>query len=241
MPPPAPRLVLTLGLHGSASTWGYNVARELMAAAFGADAVAACFANTLDELLAETRALGRRVVCKTHGFPRLDVFAHLTQARIVTTVRDPRDAALSLMERFGSTLDVAVRAVAQDCHYAAWSAAAGHLVLRYEDGFFDAPDAVGRVADHLGLRVAAAEAARIAAAYRTDAVRAFAATVADLPAERVVSQGSVFLFDRLTQIHRTHIGDGRVGKWREKFALPLQAELARVFAPFLSRFGYPPG
>ena len=66
-----PRLVLTLGLHASASTWAYNVARELMTAAFGADSVAACYANRPDELLAEPRAPGRLVVCKTHGFPRL--------------------------------------------------------------------------------------------------------------------------------------------------------------------------
>jgi hypothetical protein len=59
-----PRLVLTLGLHGSASTWAYNVARELMAAAYGPDAVATYFANRLEDLLNERSVLGRHVVCK---------------------------------------------------------------------------------------------------------------------------------------------------------------------------------
>lgn len=237
----AVHLVLTVGVHGSASTWTYNVARELLAAAFGAEAIAVCFANTLDDLLAEPRALGRRVVCKTHGFPRLDVFAHVAQARLIATVRDPRDAVLSLMQRFGSPLEVAVRGLAQDCTYAAWCAAAGHPVLRYEDRFFEQPAAVQLIARHLGVAVSEADMARIFAAYRTDAVRALAASVPDLPAERLVSDGRTFQFDRVTQIHRTHIGDGRVGKWRERFDAAAQAELSRVFAPFLARFGYPPG
>ncbi len=235
----SPRLVLTLGLHGSASTWTYNVARELLTAALGADAVAACFANTLDELLAEPRALGRVVLCKTHGFPRLDALAHLTAARVVATVRDPRDAALSLIDRFGMAPDAAARAIAQDCRYVAWAQDAGHPVLRYEDRFFESAEAARRLAVHLGVTVGAADLAHIAAAWRTDAVRAFAATVGELPAERVVRQGSVFLFDRVTQIHRTHIGDARSGKWRERFASVHRAELAHTFAPFLARFGYP--
>ena len=231
-------LVLTLGLRGSASTWSYNVARELMAAAFGADAVAACFANRLEDLLNDRGTPGRRVVCKTHGFAALDVFAHLAQARVIATVRDPRDAVLSLIERFGASPEAAVRGVAQGCAWAEWCRASGHLVLRYEDRFFDAPDSVRRVARHLGLRVTAADRARIFAAWRTDAVRSFAAGVAELPAARVVRDGGVYLFDRVTQIHRTHIGDGRSGKWRERFDAPTQAELTRLFAPFLAGFGY---
>lgn len=232
-------LVLTLGLHGSASTWTYNVARELMAAAFGTDAVAACFANRLEDLLAERATLGRRVVCKTHGFPALDVFAHLTQARVIATVRDPRDAVASLMQRFGSAAETAVRGVAQDCQHVAWCAAAGHPVLRYEDRFFDQPAALQAVARHLGLRVDDAAMARIFAAYGTEAVRAFAAAVPNLPPERLVNDGRVFLFDRLTQIHRTHIGDARVGKWRDAFDADTRRKLTDVFAPFLTRFGYP--
>jgi hypothetical protein len=238
-PTPA-RLVLTLGLHGSASTWVYNVARELMTAAFGADGVLACFANSPVELLRERGAIGRRVVCKTHGWPNLDVFADLAAARVVATVRDPRDAVVSLMERFGTAPEAAAHGIAQDCVHIVWCAAAGHPVLRYEDRFFDAPDAVAALARHLGFKATAADTARIFAAYRTEAVRAFAAGVPMLPATRLVDDGRVFQFDRVTQIHRRHIGDGRVGKWRERLAPALQVELSRLFAPFLARFGYAP-
>jgi hypothetical protein len=233
------RVVLTLGVHGSASTWIFNVARELMQAALGAEAVAACYANNIGELLAERRALGRHLVCKVHSWPGLDVFAHLTRASVILTVRDPRDAVVSLMQRFGTPFDISCRGIANDCRQAAWAAAAGHPVLRYEDRFFESPAAVWLVGRHLALPVAAEEAARIFAAYRTEAVRAFAATVAQLPPDRLGGDGKSMVLDRVTQIHRTHIGDGRVGKWREHLDDGQQRDLNRFFAPFLKRFGYP--
>jgi hypothetical protein len=45
------------------------------------------------------------------------------------------------------------------------------------------------------------------------------------------------MYERLTQIHRGHIGDTRSDKWRE---LPevTRGEITRLFDPFLRRFGY---
>jgi hypothetical protein len=45
----------------------------------------------------------------------------------------------------------------------------------------------------------------------------------------------------LSLIQHAHIGDRRVGKWHEHFDAPVRAELSRVFAPFLVRFGYATG
>lgn len=241
-----PRLVLAVGVRGSASTWAFNVARELMETALGAAAVMPCFANTPDDLAVAGAAGAACVVCKTHGIAGLDRLARQDGARVIVTVRDPRDAVLSLIERFGTPPPVALRGVAESCNAVLTCAApdctAQHWpVLRYEDGFFGRPETVALLARHLGVAAAAADVARIFAAWRTEAVRAFAATVPTLPAERLVDDGGTFCFDRLTQVHRTHIGDGRVGKWRERFAPTAQAELGRVFAPFLARFGYPQG
>jgi len=238
---PMPRVVITLGLHGSASTWVFNVARELMVEAFGADAVLACFGGVGNEVLGERAVLGRHLVTKMHGTPNVDVFAYLTDARVLVSVRDPRDAVVSLMRRFGSQFEPCARAIAQDCQYALLCAEAGHPVLRYEDAFFEDPAMVARIACHLGVTVSNAAAARIFGAYRTDAVRTFAATVPSLPPERLASNGKDLLFDRVTQIHRTHIGDGRVGKWREVLAPEQQALFSRTCGPFLERFGYAPG
>jgi hypothetical protein len=111
-----------------------------------------------------------------------------------------------------------------------------HLLLRYEDRFFDDPGSVGRIADWLGLRPAPDVTQAIFARYATEAVRAFAARVPQLPPDRV-ERIPASIYDRVTHIHQAHIGDTRSGKWRD---LPqnLQARLTATFRPFLTQFGY---
>jgi hypothetical protein len=72
--------------------------------------------------------------------------------------------------------------------------------------------------------------------YRTESVRSFGENLAALPPGRVVAT-PVSKLDSVTQIHATHIGDARTGKWRD---LPpaTQAAITTHFAPFLRRFGY---
>ncbi len=109
--------------------------------------------------------------------------------------------------------------------------------MRYEDQFFDCAANVERLAQALGVCVPPPMIQAIFGRYCTDAVRAFARRLGDLPPERLTMVQS-FMMDRVTQILSPHIGDMRIGKWRD---LPGQAraELTRVFRPFLDRFGYP--
>ena len=46
-----------------------------------------------------------------------------------------------------------------------------------------------------------------------------------------------FPMDPVTQILGPHIGDSRIGKWRD-LPMPFQTEMERVFRPFLGRYGY---
>jgi len=234
-----PRIVITIGVHGSASTWVFNVARELMIAAFGAEQVLTFFSDNPAEVIGKRELLGRRAVWKSHhGGPNWDVFAWLSGARVVLSVRDPRDAALSLVERFGMELGPALKGIGDDCRRALQCAAAGCPVLRYEDHYFEEPATVAHLARAIGVEVSAATCARIFDTYRTDAVRAFAAGLEGLPDERRSGSPGNFLHDRVTQIHHTHIGDGRVGKWRERIDPAQHAQVTAFFAPFLQRFGY---
>jgi hypothetical protein len=236
----APYRVLTLGLHGSASTWVFNVARELLVEQFGAAAVHPCHALRAADLECLAAAPGQHIVAKTHGWPLLPVFARQWSARLVISVRDPRDAVLSVMQRFGEPFERSLQGIVQDCRSVLACAGAGYPVLRYEDRFFERPAAVRLIATYLRLPLSEATAARIFAAYATDAVREFASGLGALPAERLDGQGS-FRFDRLTQITNTHIGDGRVGKWQEALDPRQQALVTTVFRPFLRKFGYADG
>jgi hypothetical protein len=236
--PETPRFVATVGLHSSASTWVFNVVRELMTAALGDDKVVALYADDVRELLGEHALLGRHLLIKSHhGGAGWDSLVWLARPAIFLSIRDPRDAAISLAQRFAMPLADAVRGVGNDCRRIESCVEAGHPVLRYEDGFFADPAQPGRMAERLGMTVDADVQQAIFDRYSTAATRAFAANIPNLPAERVFDTGHTLL-DRLTQIHRTHIGDGRIGKWQQLLTPADAAELTRYFAPFLTRFGY---
>ncbi|WP_298353394.1 hypothetical protein [Rhodoblastus sp.] len=114
---------------------------------------------------------------------------------------------------------------------------APHLLLRYEDRFFDDPTSVERIAEWLGLNPQLSLVGAIFGRYETGAVRAFAARIAQLPADRIVMVGKSRM-DPITQIHEPRIRDGRSGKWRELPA-PARQEMTRIYRPFLECFGYP--
>jgi hypothetical protein len=232
------RLVVTAGVASSASTWAFNVVRELMAASFGAHAVIGVFAESPAALYANPAIGGRHLVCKTHGWLNLHLFAHLNAATVILTVRDPRDCVLSFAERFGHPLAEVARGVAYQCQHMIACADAGHPVLRYEERFFDNLATVRALAQYLGVEVSEGAAGEIFNKYQTEVVRAFAATVPSLPQERLGGDEKR-PYDLTTQIYQTHIGDGRVNKWRDRLDARQRTELTRLFAPFLARFGYP--
>ncbi len=234
-----PRLIMTIGLYGSASTWVFNVARELMVARHGTARVRALYSDTVAKVVEDRQVLGRYLVWKMHyGEPQWDVFAQLADPTIVLSVRDPRDAALSMVNRFNTALELAVHAVGRCCNRVLQCAAGGFPVLRYEDGFFRDPDCIRKLAGHLGVAADDATVSAIFARYTTEAVRSFAEGVERLPTEQVKGDPAVDLYDDVTQIHRGHIGDTSVAKWRHQLTADQQQAITTHFAPFLQRFGY---
>jgi hypothetical protein len=231
-----PPVFATAGLHGSASTWVFNVARELLLAELG-DGLLAVYAETPDELPPAPARAGRRLLVKSHhGSAALDAWLAEVAAPLLLSVRDPRDACVSMAQRFGLPPGQWAPSIARDCARLA-RLAPGRTVLRYEARFFDTIAGVAEVARMLGIAAAPEAQAAIFARYRTEAVRDFASRLDDLPEDRVITTPSTKL-DRTTQIHATHIGDGRTGKWRDLPAT-LRAEMTKLFAPFLEQFGYP--
>ena len=234
----APRLVATIGMHASASTWVFNVVRELLIAAVGDAQVLTFYADELRQMPDEAARAGRHLVIKSHhGSAELDTWLAAAQAPVFLSMRDPRDACISMSQRFKAPLNHSVRWIANDCNRLLRLAPQGHPVLRYEDRFFDNLASAEHIAHGLGLRVAPAIIEAIFTRYRTEAVRSFAQRLSDLPPERLTPVGPAMM-DRVTQILGPHIGDTRTGKWRDLPA-PAPAELTRVFTPFLDRFGYP--
>jgi hypothetical protein len=232
-----PEVIATVGLHGSASTWVFNVIRELVAATVGADQMLNFYADDLAQLPEDKARAGRYVVFKSHhGSHELDGWLRARNAPIILSLRDPRDACLSVSQRFAAPLQHSAQWIAHDCERVARLAEQGYPLLRFEDRFFDDRLSVDRLSDWLGITVAPEAKDCIFVRYRTEAMRCFARKLDELPPERL-TMVSAYRMDRLTQVLESHIGDARVGKWRD-LPVQVQSELTGYFRPFLDRFGY---
>ena len=229
--------IATVGLHGSASTWAFNVVRELATAEHGEAAVLSLFADELPQLPSPDVRMGRRLVIKSHrGSAELDDWLSAERARIILSLRDPRDACISMCQRFKLTLNQAAPAVAADCRRLARLVGEGHKVVRYEDRPFDHLGAVAGLAEYLGMETDRAPLERVFERYRTEAVRDFASRLSELPADRLTATGA-FAMDKLTQILAPHIGDAIIGKWR-RLPPKVANDITHFFGPFLDNFGY---
>jgi hypothetical protein len=235
LPPPP---VATIGLHGSASTWVYNIVRELLAASSGHTRVVAFFAEEMRQLPEQAAEENVRLVIKSHkpGEALLDWLAK-KDARLFLSIRDPRDACISMSLRFSAPLQASVGWLAADCRRMSLLAGSGRPFLRYEDRFFEDPRTVADLAAGLGLNPAPETLAVLFDRYRTDKVRSIARGLKDAPRETLAEVGA-FLMDKETQILEPHIGDTLSDKWR-RLPSDVQAKLTRYFAPFLEQFGYP--
>jgi hypothetical protein len=235
--PPPPRLVLCAGQFGSGSTWVFNAVRTLLAHATGQVEIRGLFADSLRDLPEFTR-LGAPLVVKAHRPDRsLRVLGAIYRAPMVVSVRDPRDAVVSMAQRFGEPVPDCIRAVA-DCarHLMLLREQPRVLVLRYEDGFTTAPGTVARLAAFLRLTVAEAACAAIAAALTPDRVRE---TVAALEQAGVYgATPDPRRHDPKTLWHPGHVGDGRVGKYREALAPEAAAQVLAATAAYCRAFGY---
>ena len=124
--------VAAIGLHGSASTWVFNVIRELMIAAIGDEQrILALYADELRQLPDEAAIAGNCLLIKSHqGSAALDAWLARARSRLVLSVRDPRDASISMAQRFGAPLSQTVRWLANDCNRLMRLASQDHPVMR---------------------------------------------------------------------------------------------------------------
>jgi hypothetical protein len=220
-------MILCLGLYGSGSTWVFNAAREV-AAVLGAP-VASCYAENLAPIAALPQ--GGRIVKAHHLTPAAERFVAARVTRMICTIRDPRDAVLSLHERVYPKFGVALDKVAASAAFAARYADDPRcLTLRYEDGFVDDPAVFERLAEVFGGRLRAADRERLFMRFRRAAIEA---QIAALPA------AGADAFDAQTQWHRHHAGrTGVVGRWREGLTAAQVGIVEKRLAGFIGRLGY---
>ena len=217
-------IVLCLGMPGSASTLVFNLVREILLEA-DPGAVAAVEATSLPALEAALAGAPppRSIAIRAHtASDALLGLLGAAGAQAVPSARDPRDCLASLRARLGGSAvgwctEVARSFAAVATVQARW----GAEVLGYEVASAEGRALVGGLAARLGLALPAAAAARIAGRWTRGAVQARLERVA----REAPPSGYGWRSDPATGLNEAHLGDGRIGKWRD--ALP-EAERALV-------------
>lgn len=226
------------GMYGSGSTWVFNVMRGL-AAIDSARPVRAQFASSMADI-ARIAEDGSVHVIKSHDLSDdAALLLHRQQPRVVATIRDPRDAVVSLMLYQGFPFGLALAAVNRSARFVTATAhRAGGLVLRYETGFTEDPATIARIADAIGARTDAAATARIFAENSREAVERFIGGLDNLDrAQRGGVSGDIY--DPETQWHKHHGGrTGEVGRWRRAMPEMHIREIEVMIGDWMDQIGY---
>ncbi len=231
-----------LGMFGSASTWTFNVTRQIAAAVKPDQPPRTMFLDVSAPCPAVEAGDGTLIV-KTHGSDAARELAERADA-IIVTIRDPRDAIVSLMHNNGLPFDVALRMTEVSAWTCSYAMQRGHspLLLRFEDRFFDDPDTVRRIAALFPARLAAHEGRRIFAALRRDAVDAFIAGMDRLPTTHShfnKATGRPDIYDVDTGWHKHHAGrDAAVGRWRRDLTDDQRRTIEWRMRVWMEKVGY---
>ena len=196
------------------------------------------YADKLENFPAETDAASILVI-KTHiPSQALQAYGRLTRAPIILTIRDPRDAVASLMQRFGKSFESASEEVARSAkEILSLSHSPNMFLLRYEDRFFDRPETIANVATVLGCRPSRKTIHAIWQSLTPEQVKAKIEALREEGA--FGSDGKPNQFDPETQWHRGHVGETTSGRFAEILSIDQAVEVVSMAEEFCREFGYP--
>jgi len=226
------RTIWCLGMYGSASTWLFNVVAQVQALSQTGMPLSHFFSggegfdsfgreNTVD-------------LVKSHEISDEATIVELASRAMVIfiTVRDPRDAVVSLMLARSHTFDRALHFVGQSARLCKeFSADSRVRLFNYETEFFNDMRTVTLVASHLGYGITDEAAQHIFAATSRPEVEKH---IANMHKKTGVLRDKLSgdLLDPQTQWHTHHAGrSGETGRWRHVLT-PQQALEVEAKVPY---------
>ncbi len=225
------------GMFASGSTWLYNVALAVANDLEPPLEVAGRFVFGASDAVG-LDAPGVRHIVKAHqargGVRR---YAESADA-ILVTLRDPRDAVVSLMQHQRFSFQ---RALLNVCHAAEACFLLGAnpraVTLHYELGFIDDPETIDGVARLMGGTVSRERRDDIFRSTRRPAIEAFIARLDKYPTTIIDRDGDIY--DRASHWHRHHSGrSGEIGRWR-RMLYPAQVDgIETALRDWMECFGY---
>lgn len=203
-------IVVCLGMPRSGSTWLFNVVRELVEAAEGGvESFEATSLTAVDSLLVgKSRAIVIRCHTLTDAMLRLMLAAGV---QFVLSTRDPRDCVASLCAQLGGRSSGWSTEVSRSlATVATVQQETGASVFAFEDHFIDDPETPFALVRYLGLALPDEAVRRVASSWTKEFVQARIEAVSD---NEPTEYG--FRSDPVTGLNESHVGDGRIGKWRD--------------------------
>ncbi len=231
-----PHLFACFGQHGSGSTWMFNLAREICRTA----EVPFVSAHRDSYANLPWNEAGSSLIIARSQNPMDDFLQYIVNSKssAVISVRDPRDALVSFMQRFSKSLapnfDDALKAITYSARRLVELQQRRRLpVFRYEDGFVGQRETLDRVAEMLGVVLSDDQQHAILSGLSAEAVKK---KIADLEAAGAIQGEKVW--DKETHWHANHVGDGRIGKFREALSPEQESEILRATREYCECFGY---
>jgi hypothetical protein len=245
--------VLCGGMYRACSTWQYEVVAHLISHYQGGQRLgyltgeqyaAVCQLGASTRLEKPPHSRQWRVV-KTHEGDRSFARALAEgRARAVYAHRDVREVVFSLMHKRGVTFEQLLRQgmihqiLANDRF---WMAQPDVLIQRYDDLVADPAQGVMELARHLGIRLEASDACRIADEYSHESNRARTQALRRRLLEAGVDlekAANAQICDPITLLHWNHIRTGESKCWSTLANEGQRLVLTRLCGPWLRTRGY---
>ncbi len=237
--------VLCVGMYRACSTWQYEVVAHLLEKHRGGRRLGYLTGDQFAELEGRGGDDGSWKVLKSHEeHGRFARALAEGRALAIHAHRDVRDVAFSLMHKRKLDFQTIVRqgmihqVLANDRF---WSARPRLIEQRYDRLVAEPEAGIAELAGHLGIELAAGEAAEVAAEYSFQANRRRTQELG-----RRLERGGVDLddptvaqaHDGRTLLHWNHMREGRVGDWLGRATPRERLVLARICGPWLVEHGY---
>jgi len=201
-------MISTLGVYSSGSTWVFNVVRRLLKQRGGK--VFSMFTEEGHDLLSYNNINMDVIVTKSHHFD-LDFIRILgiSSSKIIISVRDPRDCVVSLMQRFSLNDSDAISRVSRSSSVVAMvKNQLKNLTFFYEDAYFSNEQTIANIAEFLEIKISSEVIKDIYSEYQRE-------NMSCVIKGRFKDSISNMDYDNDTHWHPGHIGDGKVGKWKD--------------------------
>jgi hypothetical protein len=230
---PAIQLYFSTGLYSSGSTWVYNVALHLLKLRGN---VFTIYADQLNVYFEFNTAPAILVKSHCPDFS-LRFLAKASNSPVLLSIRDPRDAVTSYMQRFSAPFDVAFGHVVGSAEALRCLTDKVETVnFTYEQGFTNNPGAIATIAAALDMQLDADLLEQLARRFHHDSVRQH---IDGLISDGTLPNASpVDEFEPETHWHPGHVGDLRINKFQD-YLTPTQVEqVTAATAGYCEKFGY---